>query len=186
MIITPREYSIVSRIRLLLSKHRLFGVTPNIYIYTHECVCMCCTWCCWCGGLIIFRLDSLSKYPVDFHDVYTLAQLILQLCESLLSGDLLPCQALHLVLILLFFPLQSLQETWHRTLWIICTFNTHMKPSLCKHSITHILVSVWHICQSANKCVSTTNWCLSLWIHIGCKVSISCLCIIITNNYKQI
>lgn len=62
------------------------------------------------GGLVVLRLDGLSKDSVDLHDVHALAELVLQLSEPLLCSDLLSGQTLHLVLILLLLTLQSLPE----------------------------------------------------------------------------
>lgn len=63
---------------------------------------------CGGGGLVVLRLDGLSEDSVDLNDVHALAELVLQLGQPLLRGDLLSGQTLHLVLVLLLFTLQSL------------------------------------------------------------------------------
>jgi hypothetical protein len=63
---------------------------------------------CGGGGLVVLRLASLPEHSVNLQHVHPLAQLMLELCQPLLCGDLFPCQSLHLVLILLLLPLQGL------------------------------------------------------------------------------
>lgn len=60
------------------------------------------------GGLVVLWLDGLAEDSVDLDDIHALAELVLQLSQPLLRGDLLSGQTLHLMLVLLLFPLQSL------------------------------------------------------------------------------
>lgn len=68
------------------------------------------TWSSWSGCLIIFWLNRLADYPVNFQDIHPLTQLILQLCQTLLRGNFLSGQPLHLMLILFLFAFQGLQR----------------------------------------------------------------------------
>lgn len=63
---------------------------------------------CGGGGLVILRLARLSEHTVNLQHIHPLAQLMLELCQSLLRGDLLPCKPLHLMFILFLLPLQGL------------------------------------------------------------------------------
>lgn len=62
------------------------------------------------GGLVVLRLASLSEHTVNLQHVHPLAQLVLELCQPLLCGNLLACQPLHLMLIFLLLPLQRLEN----------------------------------------------------------------------------
>lgn len=63
------------------------------------------------GGLVILRLASLPEHTVDLQHVHPLAQLMLELRQPLLCGDLLPRQPLHLMLVFLLLPLQRLDNS---------------------------------------------------------------------------
>lgn len=63
---------------------------------------------CGGGGLVVLRLACLPEHAVNLQHIHPLAQLMLELCQPLLGGDLLPCKALHLMLILFLLPLQGL------------------------------------------------------------------------------
>lgn len=68
------------------------------------------TWSSWSGRLIIFWLNCLADYPVNFQDIHPLTQLILQVCQTLLRGDFFPRQPLHLMLIFFLFAFQGLHK----------------------------------------------------------------------------
>lgn len=60
------------------------------------------------GGLVVLGLARLPEHAVDLQHVHPLAQLVLELRQPLLCGDLLPGQPLHLMFIFLLLPLQGL------------------------------------------------------------------------------
>lgn len=62
------------------------------------------------GGLVVLRLARLPEHAVNLQHVHPLAQLVLELRQPLLCGNLLPCQSLHLMLIFLLLPLQGLEN----------------------------------------------------------------------------
>ena len=65
---------------------------------------------CGGGGLVVLGLASLPEHTVDLQHVHPLAQLMLELRQPLLCGDLLPRQTFHLMLIFLLLPLQRLES----------------------------------------------------------------------------
>lgn len=69
-----------------------------------------------CGGgrLVVLRLACLPEHTIYLQHVHPLTQLMLELCQPLLGGDLLPRKALHLMLILFLLPLQGLDVPQRR------------------------------------------------------------------------
>lgn len=62
------------------------------------------------GGLVIVRLACLPEHAVDLQHVHPLAQLMLELRQPLLRGNLFPRQTLHLMFIFFLLPLQGLEN----------------------------------------------------------------------------
>lgn len=62
------------------------------------------------GGLVVLGLARLPEHAIDLQHVHPLAQLVLELRQPLLRGNLLPRQPLHLMLIFLLLPLQGLEN----------------------------------------------------------------------------
>lgn len=63
---------------------------------------------CGGGGLVILRLARLPEHTVNLQHIHPLAEFMLEFCQPLLCGDLLPCQPLHLMFIFFLLPLQGL------------------------------------------------------------------------------
>ena len=62
------------------------------------------------GGLVVVRLARLPEHAVDLQHVHPLAQLVLELRQPLLRGNLFPRQTLHLMFIFFLLPLQGLEN----------------------------------------------------------------------------